>query len=128
MNELTEGVSWIGVAVSFVLSFMLGWLWYSPKLFGKKWAEGVGVSLKDCGAMPVAAMTTQALGTFGLAWLFGITAASNALLTVVLILVTIILLIVSNGKYAQKSNTAVAIEASYIFAMGIVMVICQGIF
>lgn len=128
MNELTAGVSWIGVVVSFVLSFMLGWLWYSPKLFGKKWAEGVGVALSDGGAMPAAAMITQALGTFGLAWLFGITAASEALLTIILILVTIILFIVSNGKYARKSNTAVVIEAGYIFAMGVVMVICQGIF
>lgn len=128
MNELTEGVSWIGVVVSFVLSFLLGWLWYSPKLFGKQWAEGVGVSLADGSDMPMMAMITQALGTFCLAWLFGITASNEALLTVILILVTIILLIVSNGKYVQKSNTAVAIEASYIFAMGVVMVICQGIF
>jgi len=106
----------------------LGWLWYSPKLFGKKWAEGVGVDMGDGSSMPVFAMITQALGTFGLAWLFGITAASEALLTIILVLVTLILLIVSSGKYAQKSNTAVGIEAGYIFVMGVVMVICQGIF
>ncbi|MGY8815020.1 MAG: hypothetical protein ACKVHQ_09955 [Gammaproteobacteria bacterium] len=63
-----------------------------------------------------------------MAWLFGITAASEALLTIMLVLITLILLIMSNGKYAQKSNAAVAIEGSYIFAMGVVMVICQGIF
>ncbi|MGK0298744.1 MAG: hypothetical protein ACI9XC_002367 [Gammaproteobacteria bacterium] len=128
MDELTAGVSWIAVIVSFVVSFMLGWLWYSPKLFGKKWAEGVGVEMGDASTMPVFAMVTQALGTFGLAWLFGITAASEALLTIILVLITLILLIVSNGKYAQKSNIAVAIEGSYIFTMGIVMIICQGVF
>jgi hypothetical protein len=128
MSELTIGVSWIGVVVSFVLSFILGWLWYSPKLFGRKWAEGVGVSTTDCGAMPVCPMVTQALGTFCLAWLFGITAASNALLTIILILVTIILIVVSNGKFAQKSNAAIGIEAAYIVAMGVVMFICQGVF
>lgn len=128
MNELTAGVSWIGVVVSFVLSFLLGWLWYSPKMFGKKWAEGVGLSLEKPGSMPVAAMVMQALGTFGLAWLFGITAAENKLLTIILLLITIVLFIASNGKYAQKSNAAITIEGSYIVAMGVIMFVCQGIF
>ena len=128
MHELTEGVSWAGVIVSFVLSFLLGWLWYSPKMFGKQWAEGVGVSLSDGSSMPVSAMATQAIGTFCLAWLFGITASNNALLSMLLIFVTIILLIISNGKYAQKSNLAVVIETAYISAMGLVMLVCQGLF
>ena len=127
MNELTEGVSWLGVIVGFVLSFMLGAVWYNPKVFGAKWAEGVGADLNNMQPMAFA-MTTQVLATFGLAWLFGITAADNALLTVILILFTIILFIVSNGKYAQKSNAAVFIEAAYIFVMGIIMIVCQGIF
>lgn len=128
MNELTQGVSWIAVVVGFVLSFLLGWLWYSPKLFGKKWAEGVGVELGDSSTVPAFAMLTQALGTFGLSWLVGITAAHEALLTIILVLLTLMLLIVSNGKYAKKSNAAVGIEAAYIFTMGVVMIVCQGIF
>ncbi len=128
MNELTSGVSWIAVVVSFILSFLLGWVWYSPGVFGKKWAEGVGVSLVDGSKMPVLAMVLQALGTFCLAWLVGITAAHDALLTIILVFVTIILLIMSNGKYAQKSNVAVVIEGAYILVMGIIMIICQGIF
>jgi len=71
MNELTNDVSWIAVVVSFALSFMLGWVWYSPGVFGKKWAEGVGVSLTDGSKMPVLAMILQAFGTFCLAWLVG---------------------------------------------------------
>jgi len=128
MNELTEGVSWIGVVVGFVLSFLLGMFWYNSKGFGTKWAEGVGISLNDGSPFPVAAMIMQLLGTFGLAWLFGITAASNSLLTIVLILATIILIVVSNGKYAKKSNAAVSIEGGYIVAMGIIMLVSQGIF
>jgi|GEM_PF-4586625 hypothetical protein len=31
MNELVAGVSWIGVVTGAVLSFLVGWLWYSPK-------------------------------------------------------------------------------------------------
>jgi hypothetical protein len=128
MGELTHGVSWIAVIVGFVVSFLVGWLWYSPVLFGKKWAEGVGVELGGAGSMPAGAMITQVLATFGLAWLFGITAAKNALLTIILVLVTIILFIVSNGKYVKKSNAAVAIEALYILVMGVIMFIFQMIF
>lgn len=128
MSELTTGVSWIGVIISFIVSFMLGWLWYSPKMFGKPWAEGVGVELADGSEMPAMAMITQALGTFCLAWLVGITAANNSLLTCILMIAMLVLLIVSNGKYAQKSNTAVVIEGAYIVAMAVVMIICQAIF
>ncbi len=127
MNELSAGVSWAAVVAGFVLSFLLGWLWYSPRVFGRTWAQGVGVQMNDAGKLPAFAMVTQALGTFGLAWLFGITATKNALLTIILVLLTLILLIVSNGKYAQKSNVAVAIEAGYILAMGIIMFICQAV-
>ena len=38
-------VSWIAVVVGTIVSFLVGWAWYSPKLFGKKWAEGSGVKL-----------------------------------------------------------------------------------
>ena len=31
MNELTMDVNWLAVGIGTVLSFMLGWLWYSPK-------------------------------------------------------------------------------------------------
>ncbi len=109
MSELVEGLSWLAVISSFVLSFLLGWAWYSPALFGKKWVEGVGVELADGSDMPVMAMVLQALGTFCLAWLVGITAANDALLTTILIYITLILLIMSNGKYAQKTNAAVLI-------------------
>ncbi len=35
MAEITENDNWIAVVVGAVVSFLLGWLWYSPKLFGK---------------------------------------------------------------------------------------------
>ena len=42
MSELTTDVSWLGVINGFVLSFLLGWAWFGLKMFGPKWAEGVG--------------------------------------------------------------------------------------
>lgn len=127
MTELTAGVNWLAVGVGTVVAFMLGWLWYSPKLFGKTWAAGVGVDLGAASGMPVAAMLMQLLSTFLLAWIVGVTAARNALATIVLILVAVAAFIAANGFFGKKSQAAIAIEASFVIAMGVVMIIVQGI-
>ncbi len=126
MEELLVGVNLTAVLVSFILSFLLGCLWINPKLFGTKWANGVpGVSLDSNYKPPALAMITQALGVLGLAWLFGISAFHVTAVTMILIVITIILLVVSNGKFANKSNAAVTVEAAYIIAMSIIMYTCQ---
>jgi hypothetical protein len=127
MDEIVTNVSWLAVIVGAVLSFLLGWLWYSPMLFGKKWAEGVGVQLGSASEMPVGAMASQIVGIFLLAWLFGITAANNALLTIILIVLAIAAFIVSSGMFARKSAYAVWTEAGYIVAIGVVMFVVQAV-
>lgn len=127
MAEITASVNWLAVGVGAFLSYMLGWLWYSPKLFGTKWAEGVGVSLGDASEMPVAAMVIQALGTISLAWVIGVTAVNNALITMILIVVTVILLMAAGGLYVKKSNYAIAVESGFVAAMTVIMVVCQGV-
>ena len=65
MNEIITDVNWLAVVVSAILSFMLGALWYSPLMFGKKWAEGVGMDLSGDTPMkpPASAMVVQMLGS-----------------------------------------------------------------
>lgn len=128
MTEITENVNWLAVIVGFVLSWLLGWLWYSPKLFGTKWAEGKGVDLGAAGDMPVAAMTAQAVGTFLLAWVVGATAAKDQLLTIILVVLTIAALTMAHGLFAKASRYAVATEVGFILAMAAIMIIVQGIF
>ena len=128
MDEITANVNWIAIIVSTVASFLLGWLWYSPKLFGIKWAEGVGVKLGNESKPPAMAMITQLAGTFLLAWVIGITASTNALMTAILIVLTVISLLVAAGYFAQKSTYAIATEAGFILAMAVIMIVCQGIF
>lgn len=38
------GVNWPGVGPGAVVAFVLGWLWYSPKMFYKVWTEAAGIS------------------------------------------------------------------------------------
>lgn len=128
MGELTNNIDWIAVIAGGVASFLLGWLWYSPKLFGTKWAAGVGIELSSECVVPVAAMVAQLIGTFLLAWVVGITATHNALLMIILIVVTIATLIIANGLFAKKSGYAIAVEAGFIVAMAVVMIAAQAIF
>ena len=127
MNELTEGVNWLAVIIGTVLSFILGWAWYSPLLFVKKWIEGINVKPNPDAKMPASAMIVQLLGTFMLSWLVGITAAHNALATILLIFATIIALIIANGIFVSKSNYAIATEAGFVAAMAVVMIGVQAI-
>ena len=126
MIELTEGVNWLAVAVGTILSFLLGWLWCSPWLFANKWMEGVGI--KPDGKMAMPPLVVQLIGTFLLAWVVGITAAHNALLTIILTTLAIVVLIVANGMFSKKSRYAITTEAGFIAAMVALMIIVQGIF
>ena len=127
MSELTDGVNWLAVGVGTVLSFLLGWLWYSPKLFATKWMEGVGAKPDGSGKMQMPPLVVQLIGTFLLSWVVGITATDNALLTIILIAVTIIILVVANGMFSMKSRYAITTEAGFIAAMVVLMIAVQGI-
>ena len=127
MGELTANVNWLAVIAGAMLAFLLGWLWYSPWLFGAKWAEGVGVKMGAATAMPVAPMVAQAIATLFLSWVVGVTAAANALATIILVAVTIALLIAAGGLFAGKSRYAIYAEAGFVLAMVLVMIVIQGI-
>jgi len=57
MEELYMEVNWIAVLVGAVAAYLLGWLWYSPKLFGTKWMAGVGITPDDNTPMMPALIT-----------------------------------------------------------------------
>ena len=128
MEELTAGVSWLGVVAGAVVSFLVGWLWYSPKAFGVKWAEGTGVELGASSSMPIAALVSQAAGLFLMSWFVGITAVSNALLTVILATVAFTVLGYSGGLFGRKSGYARNVDAGYWIICLVIMILCQGIF
>lgn len=128
MDELTTDVSWLAVVVGAVVSFLVGWLWYSPKLFGPKWAEGVGVEMGTAGEMPIGAMASQIIGLLLMSWFVGVTAVSSALFTVILATLAFVVLAYSGGMFTKKSAYARNVEAGYWIVSLVVMIICQGIF
>jgi hypothetical protein len=127
MEQIIMDVNWVAVIVGAVVAYGLGWFWYSPKMFATKWLAGIKVAPTDQTPM-LPAMLTQAVGTFLLAWVIGVTATTDSLAFSILITVTIAVLIKANGFFSQKSKYAIMVESGYILAMVVVMIIAHAIF
>ena len=127
MGEITANVSWLAVIAGAVVSFLVGWAWYGP-LFGKGWAEGVGVELGNASDMPMGAMGLQALGLLLMSWFVGVTAASNLLLTVILATVAFTVLGMSGAMFRKQSTYARNVDAGYWIVALVVMIIANAIF
>lgn len=128
MTELTMNVSWLAVLVGAIAAFLVGWLWYSPMLFGRKWAEGVGVEMGSANEMPVAAMVAQALGLLLMSWFVAVTAAREMLLTVILATLAFTLLAWSGGAFRKNSAYARAVDAGYWLVALVIMILANAIF
>ncbi|MFK8034207.1 MAG: DUF1761 domain-containing protein [Hyphomicrobiales bacterium] len=127
MDMLTTNISWIAVLVGAVVSFMAGWLWYSPILFGPKWAEGVGVEMGRASEMPVSAMVFQGVGLLLMSWFIGALSAENLTAVAVLGTISFVALAYSGGLFAKKSAYARFVDAGYWIISLIVMVIVQSL-
>lgn len=127
MQELAN-VNWLAVIVGTVVAFLVGWAWYSPLLFGKKWAEGSGVELGSADQMPVMAMVSNLVALFLLALVVGITATQDMLITAILAILACSVFVFSMGGYVKKSRYAMIVDLLYIVVAGILMIICQGVF
>ena len=128
MAELTANVSWLGVIVGAIAAFLVGWLWYSESVFGKGWAEGVGVELGSADQMPMGAMGAQGVGLLLMSWFVGVTAANNALWTVILATLAFAVLNWSGGAFARKSTYARNVESGYWLVALAIMIFAQRVF
>lgn len=128
MSEITNGVSWLAVVAGAILSFVLGYFWYSPTLFGAKWAAGSHVELNTADKMPMQAMATQGIGLLLMSWFVGVTANSNALYTVILATGAFTVLQFSGNSFSGKSNYARWVDAGYWIASLVIMILAQSIF
>lgn len=124
--EITANVNWLAVIVGAVVAFLVGWLWYSPMLFGKKWAAGNGVEMGTASSMPVGAMVFQAVGLLLVSWFVGVTAVSSALLTFILAVIAFGVMNISTGLFAKKPTEVVLIDFGYLIVAAIVMFLAQG--
>lgn len=127
MGEITTNISWLAIIVGAVLAFIAGWLWYSPILFGKKWAEGSGVEMNSASSMPIGAMVTQAIGLFIVAWFVALMAAQNLLLTTILTVIGFTLLQWSGNSFSGKTTYAKLVDSGYWLVSIVIMIVVQGV-
>ena len=127
MEALITGVNWLAVGISTVLSFMLGGLWYSKMLFGKKWAEGKGIDTESGAGQPVPALVTQFVGTFLLAWIIALAMANNALSSAILIVITIAILLMAGSMFGGSNRAATIIEGGMLVTMAVIMISTNAI-
>lgn len=120
-------VNWLAVGVGTVVAFIVGAFWYSPKLFGTKWAAGSRVELGAASQMPVFAMVAQFIALFLLALVVGITATTDALITAIVAILAMATFTASMGGFVQKSRYAIMVDFFYVIVSGIVMILCQGL-
>ena len=55
-------VNLLAVLVAAIVSFVIGWIWYSDMLFGRQWREMLQVKKTDIKAMKDKAMKSMAVG------------------------------------------------------------------
>jgi len=127
MEALYVDVNWLAVIVGAVAAFLVGWLWYSDKLFATKWRAGIGQPVVANRPM-MHGMIAQAVATFLLAWVIGITETTDAIFFAILIGLTITAIVKANGFFAGKSNYAIAVESTYILVMVAIMILAHAIF
>ncbi len=127
MGELTLGVNWLAVGIGTLLSFFLGAMWFSPYMFGVKWAEGVGNPIGEDSKQPVGALVLQLLGTFLLAWLIGIAAAREELLLAIMIGLLVSVLLAASDLFGGSTRYAAIVEGAFPIAMLVIMLLCQAI-
>jgi hypothetical protein len=128
MQEITMGISWLGVIFGAIAAFIGGWLWYSPMMFGKAWADGNKVQMGTAATMPVGAMVAQVIGLFLMSWFVGVTAVESKLITFILAVIAFGLLNASGGMFAKKPGAVIAIDFGYLVIAAVIMFIAQAIF
>lgn len=121
-----SALNWPAVITGTLAAFGLGMIWFSPMMFGKAWARG-SHDLQPPSSPPVAALAVQLAGTFALALVVGLTAATDALLTAIAAILAAALLIAGMDLFSQKSTAAVMIDAGYILAGGVLMIVAQAL-
>ena len=50
---MLENFPYVATILSGVLAFLLGWVWYHPKVLGKRWVEARGKTIDDIHRAPV---------------------------------------------------------------------------
>ena len=126
MFELTSDVNWAGVLAGVILAFFIGWLWYSPLLFGPRWAAAAGVDYT--GKPAIFPLVLQILGLFLMSWFVGIMAREGLLLATILVTLATAVIGYAGDTFAQLGNDAKLIHGGHWLTVVVAMIVTQALF
>lgn len=117
-------VNWIAIGLGTLISYLLGGFWYSPSMFGEKWAAGTRGDAGSSDHQPWSALILQLVGTILLAWLIALAAANGTWISAFLIVSTVVILMTANNLFAGHSHYATAVQAGFVVVMALIMSLC----
>jgi len=119
-------LNWPAVITGTIAAFALGFIWFSPMMFGKKWSSG-SHNIQPPTSPPIIAMVIQFLGMFALAIVIGMTETTGAILIALTAIIATALIVAGMDLFSQKTGKATTIDASYIVVSGALMIFAQVI-
>ena len=119
-------LNWAAVISGTIAVFVLGMLWFSHAMFGKGWATG-SHDIQPPASPPILAMVVQLAGTFTLALVIGLTETTQSIGAAIAAILATALLIAGMDLFSQKTGKATLIDAGYIVAAGVLMIVAHAI-
>ncbi|MCX8500351.1 MAG: DUF1761 domain-containing protein [Alphaproteobacteria bacterium] len=108
-------INWIAFLVNFMLCFLIGWLWYSPMVFGKQFVAALGVDPSQSGAKPTTGMVfqipTTALEVFWIGFLVYLCQSLQLWWIVPLYIVVMTASSITGQYWSARNPMAIAITA-----------------
>lgn len=124
MGQMFDGVNWLAVGLGAVLSFVLGWIWYSPKGFYPAWSASAKVTHQHGDPMG-AAFGSLTLGLVLYSTFVGVMMARGQLGLLVFGIFTFIIMAYSNNAFKKLGAVSRTIDAGSWAASGAVMIVVQ---
>ena len=125
MEALIMNVNWLAVGLSTIISYLFASFWYSPTAFGGKWAAGLGLKDGPQGGFSMSALVCQFFATLFLAWIIGLAVANDSIAFIFLISLTIFFFVLTANLMSKASNYSSLVEATFVFAMSLIMTACN---
>lgn len=126
MAGLFAGVDWIGVGAGTVLSFLVGWFWYSPKGFYPAWSASAGVRHAPGDPM-AAAFGSLVVGLLLYATFIGVMMARGQCGPLVLGVIAFIVMGYSSNAFKKLGAVSRTVDAGSWAVSGFLMILAQWI-
>lgn len=132
MPDFTQ-VNWLAVVIAAVASIVIGFVWYMPAVFGRRWAAETGIELPGAGESSPATWVYGIVQALLAAYVLALFAAESDIAGGVVIGALIWLAFVATTKFnsvlfERRSTAYWVIDASYHLVSIVVMGAIIGYF